>query len=161
MLLLKILQKVVKMTERITKVVKIFKWHCSHILEGHEGLCKNLHGHTYKLEVEVSGFPKSFSYKNKKDGMVIDFGELKKIVKEQIVDKFDHAIIIDNRNEDLINFCEKQQYKILKLPYKTTAENMVNWIFEKLISVFQLNIGYSLTRVRLWETDTSYAEVKE
>jgi len=139
------------------KVTKIFDWHCAHLLEGHRGLCKNLHGHTYKLEIESENDLILDDVSS--EGMVIDFSDLKNIVKKEIVDKFDHALILNIENQKLIEFAEKQGWKILVLPFRTTAENMAKWIFKVLCRQSRLEINLNVTRVRLWETDTSYAEV--
>ena len=78
------------------RITKMFSFEAGHALHGYDGKCKNLHGHSYHLEVTVIGTPIADT-NNVKHGMVIDFGDLKKIVKEQVVDVFDHAIVF-NKN---------------------------------------------------------------
>jgi len=137
------------------KVTKIFKWHCSHLLTHHEGLCKNLHGHTYKLEVEVEGTTQK---EGRSRGMVIDFGDLKSVVNNYVVDKFDHALIINKSNLEVIKFAQSQDWKLMQFPGETTAENMAEWIFTQLKNL-KAHPDFKVIRVRLYETETSYAEV--
>lgn len=143
------------------RITKIYDWHCAHLLEGHTGLCKNVHGHTYKLEIEVEG---KLIQEGSSSGMVIDFSELQKIVKAEIVDKFNHALVLnysDSGDAELYELAVKKGWKILRLPFRTTAENMAQWIFTKLTQQKRLIGDYKFIRVRLYETDTSYAEVSE
>lgn len=133
------------------RVTKIFDWHCAHRLPFHKGLCKNVHGHTYKLEIEVQGTVNDV-------GMVIDFGDLKALVKKEIVDKFDHALVVWDGDEPLKKLVTENGFKHLFLPYQTTAENMVTWIYQQLTAQKRLT-DFAIVRVKLWETDTSYAEV--
>ena len=74
------------------RITKRFSFEAGHALYGYDGKCKNVHGHSYKLYVTVIGSPITDTT-NVKLGMVIDFGDLKKIVKQEVVDKFDHATI--------------------------------------------------------------------
>ena len=78
------------------KITKIFTFDSSHMLDGHDGKCQNLHGHTYKLEITVSGSPIEGGAK---DGMVMDFSDLKRTVKQHIIEPFDHAFIYHGGNE--------------------------------------------------------------
>jgi len=71
-------------------VTKEFSFDCAHMLTGHEGPCKNLHGHTYKLQVEVTSYS-GVQEEGPSKGMIVDFKDLKQIVKELIVDKLDHS----------------------------------------------------------------------
>lgn len=115
-------------------VTKCFEFEACHHLPHYEGACHNVHGHSYKLEVTVGG---TISKKGTKQGMVIDFKDLKKIVEEMVIDKCDHAdlnTIFDN----------------------PTAEIMVKSFAAHIIS--KLPKGVFLVSCRLWETSTSYAE---
>ncbi|MFW6028852.1 MAG: 6-carboxytetrahydropterin synthase QueD [Halanaerobiales bacterium] len=133
------------------KVTKEFKFDMSHMLAGHPGLCKNLHGHTYKLEVTVED--------ELVDGMVIDFKDLKNIVNGLIVDKCDHAFMYnqlsnDDAEHDVARVLNEHHKKVVKTNFRPTAENMVIWIFGVLFHDGDLNIK----KIRLYETPTSYAE---
>lgn len=134
------------------RVTKEFKFDMSHMLAGHPGLCKNLHGHTYKLEVTVED--------ELVDGMVIDFKDLKNIVNGLVVDKCDHAFMYnqsstDDAEHEIARVLNKHHKKVVKTNFRPTAENMVIWIFGVLLRDGDLNIK----KVRLYETPTSYAEV--
>ena len=118
-------------------VTKRFEFSYGHTLKDHKGKCKNLHGHNGILEVEIT---KSLLPIFKKDypGMVIDFGDLKKIVKEEIIDILDHSYLNEALQTDY-----------------PTAEYVCLWVWRKLFKTFQ----YSLKRVRIYETSDSYAEI--
>lgn len=113
-------------------VTKIFDFAYAHYLPDYPGKCAKLHGHTGILEVELT---KSKDFGSPYPDMVIDFSELKKVVEVKVLRQFDHKFINDE----------------MRIP---TAENMVEWIVEKLQEVFP----NSLIRVRLYETPDSYAE---
>ncbi|HGJ8572716.1 TPA: 6-carboxytetrahydropterin synthase QueD [Neisseria gonorrhoeae] len=135
------------------KITKIFTFDSSHMLDGHDGKCQNLHGHTYKLEITVSdGTIKGGA----KDGMVMDFTDLKAIVKQHITDHFDHAFIYhggNGRESQIAALLEGCNMKTLRLPCRTTAENMAVEMYCRL-----KNAGLNVCRVKLWETPTSCAE---
>jgi len=127
------------------EVVKEFTFDSAHFLPGHKGKCKETHGHTYHLQIGVKGKVDS------QTGMVIDFGDLKEIVKERIIDKLDHKLL-NHLDEDIGTECDFPSNQ-------PTAENMVLWIAEELRMAFLLNLELpSITFVRLYETPTSYAE---
>ncbi|PSJ79852.1 6-carboxytetrahydropterin synthase QueD [Neisseria iguanae] len=135
------------------KITKIFSFDSSHMLDGHDGKCQNLHGHTYKLEITVSdGLVQSGA----KEGMVMDFTDLKAIVKQEITEPFDHAFIYDGRNEresQIAALLEGWNMKTLSLNCRTTAENMSMVMFERLKQA-----GLKVCSVKLWETPTSCTE---
>ena len=136
----------------ITSVTKKFKWHCAHRLLNHKGLCNNIHGHTYKMEVTAMG-------KLKNDGMIVDFGDLKNIITAEIVNNFDHALLIYKEDDDLMGVHDAMLTKTFIFPFNTTVENMVKWIFETLNKASEINDwGLVFTKVVLYETDTSFAE---
>ena len=118
-------------------VTKIFKFEAAHWLPFYDGACHNLHGHSYKLEVTVTGEVKE-NVKNPQCGMIIDFSVLKGIVEEKIIRRFDHS----NLNDFFSN---------------PTAENMVEYFAESINMALPTNIV--LVSIKLWETDSSYAEI--
>lgn len=138
------------------RVTKQFNFEAAHALWNYDGKCKNLHGHTYKLFVTVIGTPISDD-NNVKTGMVIDFGDLKKIVKTHIVDIFDHAVILNKKApyQGFINTPEMFE-RFITTEYQPTCENMVSH-FANIISE-QLPENVNIFSVRLYETETSYAE---
>lgn len=132
-------------------VTKLFKFEAAHYLPGYEGPCKVMHGHSYKLEVTVSGnVDLDTSNLNAYDSMVLDFGELKKIVQKHIIEKFDHQLI----NEIVI---EDSEGNPTIFPYPPTAEAMVVYFKDVITKYLPKDIG--LVSIRLWETDTSYATI--
>lgn len=135
------------------KVSKSFSFDASHQLVGHAGKCANLHGHTYKLEVCISG--QIIQELESSQGMVYDFGDLKKIVNEHVLDKFDHATLLQG-NEPIASLLETKR---VILGFRSTAENMALF-FAQQISI-QLPAGIELEYVRLWETGSSFAETEK
>ncbi len=138
------------------RLTKEFDFEMAHALWNYDGKCKNIHGHTYKLIVTVEGTPVN-DPENPKNGMVMDFGELKKIVKENIIDKHDHYLVLNgntpHKDIDLSKFnIRLVQYK----NYQPTCENLVSEFAEILKNKLP---GYvKLCKVILYETQTSYAE---
>lgn len=136
----------------MVKVIKEFTFDSAHQLIGHKGKCANLHGHTYKLHVCVEGVPNT--HKGHTDeSFVIDFGDLKQVVKELIVDKLDHAFIALG-NEPVLETAKETGIKTAVLGFRTTCENMAQFVCWKL---YQNNIPVSY--VQIWETPTGSAIV--
>lgn len=123
--------------QKKVSVTKRFTFEASHNLIEYDGPCSNLHGHSYKLYVTVSGYVDTVS-NNITDCMVIDFKDIKSIVKREVVDKLDHTYL----------------NKVFSQP---TAEVMAALIFETLENVFPKDC--TLEKIRLYETEDSYAEV--
>ncbi len=139
------------------RITKQFSFETGHALYGYDGKCRNVHGHSYKLSVTVIGTPISDT-SNVKFGMVIDFGDLKKIVKEEIVNIFDHATVF-NKNTPHIELAKELQdrdHNVLLVDYQPTSEMMVIDFAKKIKSRLPDNI--KLHSLRLRETDTSFAE---
>lgn len=127
-----------KYHDRPVRVSREFTFDSAHHLHNYEGKCQSLHGHTYKLQVIMVG-------RTDARGISIDFGDIKAIVNEYILDRLDHRYL----NEALP-------------PMNTTAENMVVWIYDELVAALEKR-GFAprilLDEVILWETPTSYASV--
>lgn len=138
------------------RVTKEFNFEMAHALWGYDGLCKNLHGHSYKLYVTVVGEPIS-DIANKKLGMVIDFGDLKRIVKTKIVDVLDHSVVLNKKAySDTFKLAKPMFERIHLLDYQPTCENMVIDFAHKINN--ELPPGVALFSVRLYETASSFAE---
>lgn len=139
------------------RITKQFSFETGHALYGYDGLCRNVHGHSYKLSVTVIGEPIT-DPSHVKLGMVIDFGDLKKIVKEEIVDAFDHATVFNKHTPhvDLAKELSERGHKVILAPYQPTSENMVVDFAKKIMARLPQNI--SLHSLKLQETETSYAE---
>ncbi|MGB2759795.1 MULTISPECIES: 6-pyruvoyl trahydropterin synthase family protein [Maribacter] len=139
------------------RITKQFNFETGHALYGYDGKCRNVHGHSYKLSVTVIGRPITDT-SHVKLGMVIDFGDLKKIVKEDIVDIFDHATVF-NKNTPHVELAKEltdRGHNVILADYQPTSENMVIDFAAKIQSRLPKNI--SLFSLKLQETDTSFAE---
>ncbi len=139
------------------RITKQFTFETAHALYGYDGKCKNVHGHSYKLDVTVIGEPITDS-SNVKFGMVIDFGDLKKIVNKEIVDHFDHATVFNKNTPhvELAKLLADHGHNILLVDYQPTTEMMVIDFASKISVLLPENI--KLHSLRLSETTTSYAE---
>ncbi len=139
------------------RITKQFNFETGHALYGYDGKCRNVHGHSYKLSVTVIGQPITDT-SHVKLGMVIDFTDLKKIVKEEIVDKFDHATVF-NKNTPHIELAKEltdRGHNVILANYQPTSENMVIDFSKKITARLPKNIA--LHSLRLQETETSFAE---
>jgi 6-pyruvoyltetrahydropterin/6-carboxytetrahydropterin synthase len=144
------------MTVKKVRVTKKFTFDMAHALFGYDGPCKNIHGHTYHLSVTLIGSPTQDT-DNVKLGMVIDFSDLKKIIKDAILEKFDHALVLNDqapysKSEIISNEFEK----VILVAYQPTCENLLLHFVDLIQPQFHGHI--SLVAMRLDETPTSYAE---
>ena len=139
------------------RITKQFNFETGHALYGYDGKCKNVHGHSYKLSVTVIGVPITDT-NNVKYGMVIDFGDLKKIVKEEIVDVFVHATVFNKNTPhiELANELKQREHHVILVDYQPTSENMVIDFADKIKKRLPNNI--LLHSLKLQETETSFAE---
>ena len=139
------------------RITKLFSFETGHALYGYDGKCKNVHGHSYKLSVTVIGRPISDTT-HIKQGMVIDFGDLKKIVKAEIVDIFDHATVF-NKNTPHVELAKELKdrgHNVLLVDYQPTSEMMVIDFAKKIKKHLPEHIA--LHSLKLQETETSFAE---
>ncbi len=140
----------------LIRVTKEFAFEMSHVLHNYDGPCRNVHGHSYRLFVTVAGEPVSDS-SDPKLGMVIDFSELKKIVCGEIVDRFDHSVVVSRfEKAGKIEQFEKLFGNTVVTDYQPTCENLVQDFAKKIGS--RLPRGVELHSLRLYETATSFAE---
>ncbi len=140
-------------------LTKIFHFEAAHALAGYDGKCRNIHGHSYELRVTVKGMPLD-EPGNPKNGMVIDFHDLKAIVNQEVVEKLDHSFIIGNNlPNEFVEITKKNFDKVVELPYQPTTENMLadfaRRIKRRLPQYVEL---YSIT---LQETRDNIAEWRE
>ncbi|MCF0227777.1 MAG: 6-carboxytetrahydropterin synthase [Malacoplasma sp.] len=144
------------------KVTKEFHFEMAHCLDGHDRGCNNVHGHSYKLEVTL-GIDNLIPIGPAK-GMVMDFGWLKNDINTMIVDHFDHTFAYDTHNKNeckIANLLTKLKKKTLGLPFRTTCENMTEWIARRIADFYDSQlIDLKYIKVKLWETRDSYAEVE-
>jgi 6-pyruvoyltetrahydropterin/6-carboxytetrahydropterin synthase len=138
------------------RITKEFSFEMAHALWNYDGSCSNIHGHSYKLSVTLSGIPVNDKM-SPKYGMVVDFTDIKKWVKNTIVDEFDHALLISS-DADLESVkSTKQMFNKLRVtPFQPTCENLLLYIADKIKN--QLPVEISLYSLKLRETGSSYAE---
>jgi 6-pyruvoyltetrahydropterin/6-carboxytetrahydropterin synthase len=134
------------------KIAKEFRWEMGHRLPFHEGLCKNIHGHSYKMVVEIIG-------EVNKNGMIIDFYDLGNIVKP-VLDIYDHAFLCWENDEPLREFLEKQDMKRVIVSYQSTVENICADLIRKIYNGLNNLDGYNFEKlsVKIFETPNSFAE---
>jgi len=138
------------------RITKAYKFDMAHALPGHDGLCKNIHGHSYELLVTLIGEPIT-EEASPKLGMVIDFKDLKFIIKGLIVDELDHALILrDDSPKELLNEMHKNFDRIVLVGFQPTSENMIIDFAERIKKALPGNV--KLHHLKLWETVTSYTE---
>ncbi len=138
------------------RVTKIFHFETAHALWGYDGKCANIHGHSYSLTVTVSG-PMISDTKSPKQGMIIDFGDLKDVVRKNVVEHYDHTLLL-NGNSPHAEYAavEKGFSKIELCNFQPTCENMLIDMVSRLKSSLPKQV--SLRYARLQETTSSYAE---
>ena len=139
----------------IIRVTKEFDFEMAHALDCHDGKCHNIHGHTYGLKVTFVGKPID-APGMPKDGMVIDFSDIKKIVKHNVVDVFDHALVLRDNSRFLATLNKEINPRLILVPYQPTAEK----VLEHMIEIIQSHMpdNMKLHSALLRETKTSYAE---
>ena len=137
----------------MTTVTKTVRFDAAHILTNHNGLCKNLHGHTYRVDVSVA----------QGDGdtrdMVIDSKDLKRIASEVVCERFDHAFIYNTESageREIAAVVEKNGMRTVPIPFRSTAENLAKMFFGELKARIP-----GLSAVKVWETADSCAEYRE
>lgn len=140
----------------IIRLTKEFSFEAAHALGGYDGPCREIHGHSYRLFVTIKGTP-STDPKNPKQGMVMDFGVLKKIVNEEIISRFDHALVLRTTADERLRRVLAEQFdNVVTVEYQPTCENMLDDFAHRLMK--RLPEGVTLHSLRLHETASSYAE---
>ncbi|RLD31716.1 MAG: 6-carboxytetrahydropterin synthase QueD [Bacteroidetes bacterium] len=138
------------------RVTKEFSFEMAHALWNYDGPCRNIHGHSYKLFVTVTGEPLA-DKKSVKLGMVIDFGILKRLVNKYIVSRFDHTVVVcKDAPHHLLKNIDQMFEKYEATNYQPTCENLVIAFADILKS--KLPSEVSLFSIKLYETETSFAE---
>ncbi len=134
------------------KISKQYHWEMGHRLPFHKGLCKNIHGHSYRMNVEITGGLD-------KNGMVIDFYELNKIVKP-IIDKYDHAFLCWKDDKKVLDFLTKNKMKKVVVEYHSTVENICSDFVSKIMNELLDIKGHKFEEltVKIYESPNSYAE---
>jgi 6-pyruvoyltetrahydropterin/6-carboxytetrahydropterin synthase len=131
------------------KIAKEFRWEMGHRLPEHFGQCKNIHGHSYKMLVEIEG-------ELNKDEMVIDYYDVEKIINP-IIGKLDHAFMVNKNDKVVLEFLEKMNSKKVIVDFQSTAENICLYLLNEIKKV-RLTQNVSEIKVRVYETSHDYAE---
>lgn len=141
----------------VIRLTKEFSFEAAHALDGYDGACREVHGHSYRLFVTVKGEPCA-DERNPKLGMVMDFGQLKRIVNEQVVSPLDHAFVLrrNEANATLYETLRERFGRIVLVDYQPTCENMLADFARRIRP--ELPAGVTLHALRLHETATSFAE---
>ena len=134
------------------RLTKEFSFEMAHALPGYDGKCQNIHGHSYKLYVTVEGEPIS-DLQSPKDGMVVDFGDIKRIVNRVVIDRYDHALVLPQGHQIGITNAPN----LIEVPFQPTTENLLCHFAAMLQP--EMPKGVRLFSLRLYETATSYAEL--
>jgi 6-pyruvoyltetrahydropterin/6-carboxytetrahydropterin synthase len=138
------------------RITKEFRFEMAHALLGYDGMCSNIHGHSYQLSVTLIGQPVN-NITDPKNGMIMDFGDLKSIVKTQIIEQFDHALALNGSTPEKETISSLPLFeKVIFLPYQPTCENMLPDFAERISK--HLPAGINLHNLKLRETNNSYAE---
>ena len=145
------------MTSEIIRVTKTFSFEMAHALLGHDGPCKNIHGHSYKLRVTLIG--KALQQTgHPKDGMIIDFSELKNLINESVIKVYDHALVLNNAAySSELDVLTKQYARVILVPFQPSCENFIITMKNKIQTILS-GRPFQLASLRLDETATSYAE---
>ena len=131
------------------KIAKEFNWEMGHRLPEHFGKCKNIHGHSYKMMVELDGDVND-------NGMVMDYYDLKKIINP-IVENLDHAFMVYEQDSEVIEFLGKIKSKKVIVNFESTVENITRYFLSEIIK-HDLPANIQKVKVRVCETPDDYAE---
>ncbi len=138
------------------RLTKLFTFEMAHALVGHDGLCRHVHGHSFKLEVTVRG-PVFRQKGHPKDGMVMDFKDLKNTVEKAFVSRFDHALALPaTAQSEAVAALESAFGRVEILPFQPTCENLIGLCVEAIRA--KMPPGVELFSVKLAETATAFAE---
>jgi len=133
------------------KIAKEFRWEMGHRLPEHFGNCKNIHGHSYKMIVELEG-------EVNEKGLVLDFYDLKNIV-EPIIEKLDHSFLVYGGDKEIITFLEKMNSKKVIVDFQSTVENITKYFLSE-ISKNKFPSNVSSLKVKIYESQNDYAEAE-
>lgn len=127
----------------------------AHALMDHDGPCRNIHGHTYHLHVTIMGAPRT-EKGHPKDGMVVDFSNLKEIVNREVISEFDHALVLNEETKGIGMLTLNGFEKLIRVPFQPTCENLLLDFKKRLAHFFDAH--HQLVSLKLEETPTSFAE---
>ena len=135
------------------KIAKEFRWEMGHRLPLHDGACRNLHGHSYKLEVEIEGDPVP------ETGMIVDFQDVSAAVKP-LVAELDHCFLVQDCDGELLDYLRRNRLKHTVIAFPSTVENLCGIFADRLRPFFRAQPHVRAFRIRIYETPTSSAELE-
>lgn len=145
-----------KFSNQSIRVTKKFTFDMAHALYGYDGACKNIHGHTYVLSVTLRG-KVLLDNEHPKNGMVIDFTDFKRIVKENVCDVFDHSLVLNGNSPHASLHNLKENFeKVHFVNFQPSCENLVIDFLKRIKPA--LPDGVIICSIKLEETPTSFAE---
>ena len=136
------------------RLTKEFRFEMSHALDQYQGLCRNLHGHSYKLFVTVIGEYVKNPQSNS-SGMVLDFKRVKELVEHSVINDFDHSVVL-YKNSKFANVIKETDTKMIMFDCQPTCENLIMEFHDRITKVLPEEI--KLAKIKLYETETSFAE---
>lgn len=135
-----------------TRIGKEFIWEMSHRLQFHDGACKNIHGHSYSMRVEIEGEVDA-------NGMIMDYYDIQKIVSP-LIDELDHSFCVDDNDTMMLKFLEDNNFKHYVINSTTTAENLAKHILGIVKKEFHKFENLKLLKIRVNETKDVFAELE-
>jgi len=136
-----------------SRIAKEFHWEMGHRLPYHQGVCQNIHGHSYTMRVEVIGTI------DPDTGMVIDYFDMKSLV-EPLIDRLDHSFLLDSSDHVLVDFFKQHPMKVNVVDFYSTAENIAHYMLRELIPGFSAFPSVHRLIIRLRETENTFAEAE-
>lgn len=136
------------------KIAKEFRWEMGHRLPNHDGQCRNVHGHSYRMVVEVEGEI------DPETGMIIDFADISKKVKP-LVAELDHCFLCQEDDQEVRDLLESMDMKRVYISVPSTVENICGLFVERLKTAFTEDNNVEAFTVRIWETASSVAEIRQ
>jgi len=147
--------------QAVISITRRLEFDSGHRIPNHDGQCKHLHGHRYAIEVTLTGEVANHPGKAD-DGMVLDFGDIKRLTNQYVVDLWDHAFLVAKEDEALVAFLATlPNHKTVVMEQVPTVENLAHAAFAILQPVFSKSFGgrLELSTLRLYETPNCWADV--
>lgn len=147
--------------ETAISITRRLEFDSGHRIPNHDGQCRHLHGHRYAIEVTLTGEVANHPGKAD-DGMVLDFGDIKKLTNQYVVDLWDHAFLVAKEDESLVAFLSTlPNHKTVIMEHVPTVENLATAAFAILKPVFNKAFEgrLELSCIRLYETPNCWADV--
>ena len=147
--------------QRAISITRRLEFDAGHRIPNHDGQCRHLHGHRYAIEVTLTGEVADHPGKAN-DGMVLDFGDIKRLTNQYVVEPWDHAFLVAKEDTGLVDFLNSiPNHKTVVIEHVPTVENLANTAFALLEPVFAKAFGGSLqlSSLRLYETPNCWADI--